>query len=195
MMSGEAKASSDRPWHTYLTIDLIAHVLNRSIFHPFIAWLVPLCLRAVSTPYEALDFKVACLWALIVTALAVLNVFNERLAYGIPREVDWDEEVVVITGGSSGLGKILAEIYGMRGASVAILDVQAPEKESEGLAGVQYYSCDVGDAAAIEKSKERIEKDVCSLESEVPLLFLEVQLMVSLCSSEHRQFSSTMPAS
>ena len=80
----------------------------------------------------------------------------------MPREVDWDEEVVVITGGANGLGKILAEMYGMRGASVAVLDVKKPEKESEGLAGVVFYECDVGDAEAVELVKGRVEEDVCS---------------------------------
>ena len=75
--------------------------------------------------------------------------------------MDWDEEVVVITGGANGLGKILAEMYGMRGASVAVLDVQKPEKESEGLAVINFYTCDVGDAEAVQKVKGEIEKDVC----------------------------------
>lgn len=150
----------DTSWYHYITIDLLVNVLNRSIFHPFIAWLIPLCLRAIATPYEAPDFIASCIWATLVTFGTILGVFNYRLAHGLPREVDWNEEVVVITGGASGLGKILAEIYGMRGASVAVLDVSEPEKESEGLAGVQYYVCDVGDAAAVEKAKMQIEKDV-----------------------------------
>lgn len=149
-------------WYHHFTIDLIATVLSRSIFHPFVAWLIPLCLRAIATPYEAPDFVASCVWASLVTFVAVLSVFNKRLAYGMPRGVDWNEEVVVITGGASGLGKILAEIYGMRGASVAVLDIQKPEKESEGLAGIQFYTCDVGDATAVETAKEQIEKDVCT---------------------------------
>ncbi len=52
------------------------------------------------------------------------------------------------------------EMYGMRGASVAVLDVRRMEKESEGLAGVKFYHCDVGDVEAVERAKEQIEKDV-----------------------------------
>ena len=68
--------------------------------------------------------------------------------------------MVVITGGANGLGKIIAETYGMRGASVAVLDVQAPDKESDGLAGVQYYQCDIGDPEAVQGAQQQIEKDV-----------------------------------
>ena len=202
-MTGEARASSDRPWHTYLTIDLIAHILNRSIFHPYIAWLVPLCLRAVATRYDAPEFTAACVWASLVTALAVLGVFDKRIAYGLPREVDWDEEVVVITGGANGLGKILAEVYGMRGASVAVLDVEKPEKESEGLAGVQYYMCDVGNAAEVEKAKARIEKDVCRCPVYFHLIHRTALLTVSLSAGDtnnphkqrrYRQWKASAPA-
>ena len=176
-------------WSSYFTIDLIARVLNRSIFHPYIAWLIPLCLRAVATRYEAPEFIGACIWATLVTLWAVLGVVNRRIAYGLPREVDWDEEVVVITGGANGLGKILAETYGMRGASVAVLDVQKPEKESEGLAGVQFYTCDVGDASAVEKAKQQIEKDVCrqSINTGVSLHLETVPLTGEYSSSVSRQ--------
>ena len=160
-MPDDTPPSTEKLWYDYLTIDLLASVLNRSIFHPYICWLIPLCLRAVVTRYEAPEFIASCVWASLVTLWAILDGFNRRIAYGLPREVDWDEEVVVITGGANGLGKILAEMYGMRGASVAVLDVRKPEKESEGLAGVNFYTCDVGDAKAVEKVKAEIEKDVC----------------------------------
>ncbi len=165
---------SDRPWHSHITIDLLMHVLSRSIFHPYIAWLIPLCLRAVATRYEAPEFIAACVWASLVTLAGILRVFNHRIAYGRPREVDWDEEVVVITGGASGLGKIIAEMYGMRGASLAVLDITEPEKESEGLADVRFYKCDISDPGAVTKVTEKIEKDVCSTTSALPhaLVFL-----------------------
>ena len=185
----------EKQWHEHLTIDLFAHILNRSIFHPYIAWLIPLCLRAVATRYEAPEFIAACVWASLVTLSALLGIINRRIAYGMPREVDWDEEIVVITGGASGLGKILAETYGMRGASVAVLDIQKPEKESEGLAGVQFYTCDVGDAEAVEKAKREIEKDVCSSPNQLPHdssrhLSNDAQYL----SSASQQSSSTTPA-
>jgi len=151
-----------KPWHEHITIDLLAHVLNRSLFHPFIAWLIPLCQRAVGAPYDSFNFTATCIYASIVTLIWVLGFLNTRIAYGLPRELDWDEEVVVITGGASGLGKILAETYGMRGASVAVLDVRDPEEEeSEGLATVKSYKCDVGDAEAVVRTREQIEKHVC----------------------------------
>lgn len=78
--------------------------------------------------------------------------------------MDWDEELVVITGGGSGLGRVLAQMFGMRGVDVVVLDLVRPGDwdGDEGLGGVRFYECDVGDAAAVEGVKGRIEKDVCS---------------------------------
>lgn len=71
------------------------------------------------------------------------------------------EEVIVITGGASGLGLLIAEVYGMRGATVAVLDVK---KLEDGEArGVTSYVCDVGDKAQVAKVAKEIEEEVCLL--------------------------------
>jgi NAD(P)-dependent dehydrogenase (short-subunit alcohol dehydrogenase family) len=82
----------------------------------------------------------------------------------VPRTVDFENEVVVITGGASGLGLLIAQNYGMRGASVAVLDVR--DFGEEGIeevfgAGVLYIRCDVGDRAEVEDAKGRIVDEVC----------------------------------
>lgn len=152
----------EKPWHAYITIDLLALVLARSVFHPYIAWLTPLCLRSLSYSYSHPHFKYACIYATCVTAFALLRKLDKRLAWGPPRKLNWDEEVVVITGGAGGLGKVLAEIYGMRGVSVAVLDVREPEEKSEALENVHFYKCDVSSIADVQKARISIEKDVRS---------------------------------
>lgn len=73
---------------------------------------------------------------------------------------------MLITGGSSGLGRCLAGMYGMRGASVAVLDVVVPE---EGLQGVRFYRCDVSQLEAVQRAKEKIEADVCIIPFHPPI--------------------------
>jgi NAD(P)-dependent dehydrogenase (short-subunit alcohol dehydrogenase family) len=85
-------------------------------------------------------------------------VINDRLAFGLPREVDLSEEVIVITGGASGLGLLIAEVYGMRGATVAVLDVE--EMENGEARGVTYYKCDVTDKDQVARVAAEIERDV-----------------------------------
>lgn len=64
----------------------------------------------------------------------------------------------MITGGASGLGLLIAEVYGMRGATVAVLDVK--ELESGEARGVTAYKCDVGDREQVAKVAVEIERDV-----------------------------------
>ena len=69
---------------------------------------------------------------------------------------------MVITGGASGLGKVIAEMYGMRGVSVAVLDVRVPEEKerSEALEHVRFYACDVSSLEDVQRAKGLIEEDV-----------------------------------
>ena len=74
--------------------------------------------------------------------------------------MDLSEEVIVITGGASGLGLLIAEVYGMRGATVAVLDVK--DLESGDARGVSHYRCNVGDKDQVAKAAIDIERDVCT---------------------------------
>jgi hypothetical protein len=146
------------PWHTYLTIDTVAAAARKSIFHPFLAWMMPLSLRAVTIPWEHISIQLTALYAVLLTLYYVLSVINHRVAFGPSREVDLSEEVVVITGGSGGLGHLIADFYRMRGASVAILDLQEPPEEDG--SGVEFYRCDVGDVDQITEVSKKIKTDV-----------------------------------
>lgn len=145
-------------WFAPLSVDLILKVLNITLLHPFISWLIPLCLRARTVKWEAPPMVAAIAWAVLVSLAWVAGVVNRRIAYGLPREVDLSEEVIVVTGGAGGMGLLLAEVYGMRGATVAVLDVS--EMENEEARGVTYYKCDVGNKEQVAKVAEEIERDV-----------------------------------
>ncbi|OJD12549.1 hypothetical protein AJ78_06876 [Emergomyces pasteurianus Ep9510] len=170
-------ASSSQPtshWIHTLTLDLILRVLHRTILHPFIAWLIPLCLRAQATPYSHTSFIVTTAYASLLSLVLFLNILSKRLTYGLPREVSLEEEVVVVAGGASGLGLLIAEIYGMRGVDVAVLDVQdvgaGGELEGKGkgkgleeweeMHNVRYFRCDVGSYEEVDWVRERIEKEL-----------------------------------
>ena len=118
-----------------------------------------LSLRAQVTPVTDLAFIIATGYAVLVTLVAIAGVVNARVAYGLPRTVELGEEVVVITGGASGLGLLIAEIYAMRGVGVAVLDLK-DEREVELCEGVEYYTCDVGSREALKGVLVRIEKEV-----------------------------------
>jgi hypothetical protein len=148
---------TEPPWHHYLTLDLLLLVSSKTIFHPFIAFLVPLCLRALAISLHHPVFQYSVAYAVLITLLHLLAQINRRIAHGSARPIDLSQEVIVITGGSSGLGLLLAEVYGLRGVSVAVLDVHPPPGEAR---GISYYECDVGVVAQVREVKKRIEEEL-----------------------------------
>ncbi|KAJ5257175.1 hypothetical protein N7478_013279 [Penicillium angulare] len=151
-----------KPWFHHLNIDTILKVLYRTAFNPFLAWILVLCLRAQVTPptHPAWIFSVS--YAIIISLLFILGTISHRVAYGLPRNVEPEREVVLVTGGASGLGLLIAQIYGKRGVAVAVLDVKdIVEEEVEEVFGegvdLRYFKCDVGDRKELEIAK----KDIC----------------------------------
>ncbi|KAJ5040005.1 hypothetical protein NUH16_009805 [Penicillium rubens] len=150
--------------HTnFLTIDTLISILSKSLLNPFVAWIFVLCLRAQVTPSTDPAWILAVSYATVLTVLSIARLINQRAADGVPRTVDFEHEVVVITGGASGLGLLIAQMYSMRGASVAVLDIKAvPENSRDEIfgEGVLYITCDVADRGALEVAKERILQEL-----------------------------------
>ncbi|KAM5449238.1 hypothetical protein MaudCBS49596_005064 [Microsporum audouinii] len=188
-----------------ITFDLLLNVLQKTILHPFIAWLIPLCLVAQATPYSHPSFIITATYATGLSLLLVLSYVNKRLAYGPPRNVDFKKEVIVVAGGASGLGLAIAETYGMRGVSVAVLDVKDPADDAgyvrwDEFPSVEYYRCDMGNKDEVDKVARKIAKDlgkpsilincVANAINGLPLLFLseqaiELTLKTNLLSHFH----------
>ncbi|KAE8352553.1 hypothetical protein BDV28DRAFT_123746 [Aspergillus coremiiformis] len=159
ILTSPRNATPSPKWHSALTLDLVLRVLRRTILHPWPAWILVLSLRAQVTPPSDPAFVLATGYAILLTLVAVAKVVNARVADGVPRTVELSEEVVVITGGASGLGLLIARIYGMSGVSVAVLDVKG-EDEVEGCEEMVYYRCDVGDRGELERVLGRIEEEL-----------------------------------
>lgn len=147
------------PWYAPVSVDMLLKVLNITIFHPFVAWIIPLCFRAEHHAWDTKPMMISIAWAALITVVALAGKFSHKLAYGMHREVDLQEEVIVVTGGASGLGLLIAEVYGMRGATVAVLDV-VDRLENPEVRGITYYKCDVGDRKRLREVAAEIERDL-----------------------------------
>lgn len=155
-----------KPWTNHLTLDTLLRVLRNTLFNPFLAWILVLCLRAQVTPVSSPAWILTVSYASALSVLFVARGVNHRVAHGIPRTVDSAREVVLVTGGASGLGLLIAQIYGMKGASVAVLDIRdlGENEVVEAFGeGVGYWRCDVGERGALERVKKEIEMEVCCL--------------------------------
>lgn len=161
-----------KPWHAILTLDLFISVANRSIFHPAITFIAYLCLAAVPPLHHrhpaALPVLGYTVFLMLVRGAAAVN---QRITYGVAREVRWEREVVVITGGATGLGRCLVEmiLLGKPGVKVAVLDVREADEEARewmagkvaGVEGRLWWGCiDVRNSAAVRIMQGRIREEL-----------------------------------
>jgi NAD(P)-dependent dehydrogenase (short-subunit alcohol dehydrogenase family) len=72
---------------------------------------------------------------------------------------DWPNEVAVVTGGSSGIGKGIVERLVALGARVAVLDIQDLPKELQGNARIRFFHCDVTSAESVAAAAEAVRNE------------------------------------
>ncbi|RAK98977.1 NAD(P)-binding protein, partial [Aspergillus ibericus CBS 121593] len=129
-----------------------------------------LCLRAQATPTTSPAFILTTIYCILTASLHLFRLLNTHFGYGVPRSVDLSEEVVVVTGGASGLGLLIARVYCLRGVRVAILDLSVDGdgvRELRGEVGevgddqgLGVYRCDVGDRGEVERVLGRVEREL-----------------------------------
>jgi hypothetical protein len=161
------QSSYSLPWYQYVSIDLLIRVARNTFLNPILCWLYPLALRAQAFHWHMNPLRYGVTFAVIVDFLWLLAYLNAQARNGRfsgarqNSEVEDEEEiddVVVVTGGSSGLGQIIAEMFALKGISVALMDIKKPQLE--GNYALEYYECDVSDHEAVAKVARQITEDV-----------------------------------
>ncbi|KAL5335028.1 NAD(P)-binding protein [Aspergillus crustosus] len=137
------------------TADVVGKLLQRTVLSPWKT--IPLLLLAHYTtrgrdlalthPKAFQALKVLASLSLLRRLNALLN--SRALNNGASDQYDWNREVVVLTGGSNGIGRQIANLLGNRGIKVAILDIQPPAENDPLPATVRYHKCDITSSAAI----------------------------------------------
>ncbi|KAE8141622.1 hypothetical protein BDV38DRAFT_296285 [Aspergillus pseudotamarii] len=129
------------------TADVVGNWIHRTLLSP---WkMVPLLVLAQYTVKgrEILESRPQVLKALKgLASLAVLHRLSAWLDRrsvnnGLKDHYDWNREVIVLTGGSGGIGRRVAQLLGDRGIKVAILDIAPPADSLP--SSVRYYECDI----------------------------------------------------
>jgi all-trans-retinol dehydrogenase (NAD+) len=76
---------------------------------------------------------------------------------------DWSREIVLITGGSSGIGALIASQLAERGIKVVVLDLKSPaaaDSKAKGQANISFYETDVTSSSNITAVARAIRRDV-----------------------------------
>ncbi|KAK5053281.1 hypothetical protein LTR84_002255 [Exophiala bonariae] len=151
-----------KPWYRYVNLDLLVRILVNSVFHPYIIFIFYLTQAALHVHREPLAYYTLC-YAALLGVLEIGANINHRLTYGKHREVKWEKEVVIITGGGSGLGRVLAEMIMRKGGKVAILDVKGADEVAEDAMerwDLVWEKCDVAKESEVKEAVDRIVDDL-----------------------------------
>lgn len=97
--------------------------------------------------------------------LRKLNAFLNRMAHNSWRlrpgqGWDWPNEIAVVTGGSSGIGKCIVERLLGLGVRVVVLDVQELPKDLQSHPRVSYYYCDITSSEVVAEAADAIRRDI-----------------------------------
>ncbi|TPX71186.1 hypothetical protein SpCBS45565_g01316 [Spizellomyces sp. 'palustris'] len=138
----------------FLTVDTVLGPMYEVAFvNPYTAPVFWVVLSLILVPFAQIILWSTCI---IFGAIpAILHMYRNRNARPIN---DWSKETVLITGGSHGLGKQLAETLAYKHApkKIVVLDVR-PTTFNDG--SISYYECDVGDQQMVQKVAERIIRE------------------------------------
>jgi len=110
-----------------LSIDFFIRILSLTFFHPsFVLILLPFIYTqgyVLGTP----EFFWVSLYTGTVCFFWLLGYISSKSRNGWKTtKTDWDDEVVVVTGGSGGVGGLLAETLAFRNVTVIVLDIEPP---------------------------------------------------------------------
>ncbi|KAL4792877.1 hypothetical protein BDV19DRAFT_240818 [Aspergillus venezuelensis] len=148
------------------TADVLGKILQRTVLSPWKT--IPLVLLAHYTTKgreTSLSYPKAFQALKVLASLAVLRRINawlnrRALNNGVTDQYDWNREVVVLTGGSNGIGKQIANLLGNKGIKVAILDIAPPQDAAALPSTVRFHQCDITSPEAIAEAAAAIRKSM-----------------------------------
>jgi len=141
-----------------LDIDLVLKVASHTIFGPFFTFFVPLIYKGVGAPWTAPTVYYSSVWFLFVTSIWLFQTLSNKYRNtGTPGRLNWGEQIVLITGGSSGIGSLLANTLAIRHVTVIVLDVIPIETENY---NITFYKCDVSNWEEVERVAEQIKEEI-----------------------------------
>ncbi|BCR87976.1 uncharacterized protein ACHE_40540S [Aspergillus chevalieri] len=144
-----------------LYIDPIVSLIRKTILNPTIALLFVGYLKLIDTPRLAAYERPAFCAAALSVALW-LNDFltrGSRNNWVTDRTWDWSKELVVVTGGSSGIGGSIVQRLASDGVQIVVIDVIPPTYSTENK-HIAYHYCDLSDESEIREVCSRIRENI-----------------------------------
>ncbi|KAI0268187.1 retinal short-chain dehydrogenase/reductase [Gloeopeniophorella convolvens] len=143
-------------------IDLVVKVLSHTAFSPFFLCLLPIFFFFQGYKLEDPPIVITSAYLVLVSLFWftkwVSRLYRNQgsLFFG-PGALDWGEQTVLITGGASGVGELLANTLAVRNVTVVVLDVKPIVTENY---NITYYKCDVSKWEEVEAVAKKVIEEV-----------------------------------
>jgi NAD(P)-dependent dehydrogenase (short-subunit alcohol dehydrogenase family) len=145
-----------------LDIDVVVKVLENTLFGPFFLFFVPVFYFFQGAHLFDLTVVLSALYFVAVSLFWFIKWYsrlyrNQGSLLFAPPRIDWSNEVVLITGGASGIGELLANTLAVRSVTVVVLDVNPIATENY---NIEYYPCDVSSWEEVERVSKQVIEEV-----------------------------------
>ncbi|KAI0722812.1 retinal short-chain dehydrogenase/reductase [Earliella scabrosa] len=150
------------PLYDSFDVDLIMKVLAHTAFSPFFTFFIPVFYIFQGARWPEPVIVISVFYNVAVSAFWFLKWYSRlyrnqgSLLFG-PGRPDWGEQLVVITGGSSGIGELVANTLAVRNVTVVVLDVKPIITENY---NITYYKCDVSKWEEVERVAKQIVEEL-----------------------------------
>jgi len=143
-------------------VDLVVKVVMHTILSPFFTFFIPLFYVFQGIPWYNPVVLISSGYVVAVSAFWFIKWYSRlyrnqgSLLFG-PAPFDWGEQIVVITGGSSGIGELIANTCAVRNVTVIVLDVKPIATENY---NINYYKCDVSKWEEVQAVSKQIIEEI-----------------------------------
>jgi len=125
------------PYTTGFTADTVTSILKSTAFNPYLTFPLALLARFTRRGQELSHQRQKALkWLNVLIGLGLYKRLTRLLDEGVLNNwtndvYNWKKELVVVTGGSDGIGAIVVKLLAERGVRVAVVDIQPLTYEGE----------------------------------------------------------------
>ncbi|OSX59487.1 hypothetical protein POSPLADRAFT_1059677 [Postia placenta MAD-698-R-SB12] len=143
-------------------VDLVVKVVMHTMLSPFFTFFIPVFYYFQGySMYHPVVF-VTSAYVAAVSGFWFLKWYsrlyrNQGSLLYAPRALDWGEQIVLVTGGASGIGELIANTCAVRNVTVVVLDVNPVVTENY---NISYYKCDVSKWEEVEEMSKRIIDEI-----------------------------------
>jgi len=140
-------------------IEILVKVFKNTVLSPVFAVFVPMTYFSRGATFDSSIFVSSTIYLLLVCLLWIFNWSSKtwRNLGGPGGRLDWGEQIVLITGGASGIGSLLANTLAVRNVVVVVLDVKPIVTENY---NITYYECDVSKWSEVERVAKIVQEEI-----------------------------------